>query len=182
MSTPPIDSAKDENPNIGSAKRDGSVFGDEEIIPSLTVIQDWTFTWPRVMARAWIDKTFKTLLLENAEKAFELMGFTNPPLIKNTKLTLWSLLDIKVIEPDQKEIVIKRPDPNPSKATYMPPITAYENIESYLYNGWTQAMLSGQLKMYLTIVLPPAPEPEYQALAVIDYQAAGKVFPITFGF
>ena len=137
MSTPPIDLEKDETRNMEPAIGDGAVEGDEEPDAALSVIKDWSFTWPRVMARAWIDEEFKKLLLNDAENAFELMGFTNVSLIQGTDLRLWSLLDIKVVEPGQKTIVINIPDTEKEQyeSRYVPPLEKFGAIEPYLYNS-----------------------------------------------
>ena len=46
-------------------------------------------------------------------------------------------------------------------------------------NGWLEVLKEKQLRIHVTMELPEAPAQEYQALAVADYVAAGKIYPFT---
>ena len=138
--------------------------GDEPILPAIDLIYNWRAAWLRVVARSWDENeaSFLQLLLDAPKQAFAEMGYTGIAYdTDGTELCLWDLLDIEVVNSE-----------NPEEAKYDP-------VNGYTSNGWNQAVENGRLKMKLTLVRPPAPEPKWRAKAICDLEAAGKVYPIT---
>jgi hypothetical protein len=118
-----------------------------------------------------VDEEFNKLLLTDARAAFKKMGYSGESDISSEGLVdLWKLLDIEVIEPER----------GPSSNYIEPGKQGTEEVDQYTHNGWHQAISEGQLKMKLTLTLPPKPKDDkWNALALGDYDAAGKMYPIT---
>ncbi|MBU2704456.1 hypothetical protein KCM76_00555 [Zooshikella marina] len=152
--------------------------GDESPIDAFEIIFDWQNAWLRAIAIAWNDEIFKKLLVAFPIQALGNIGFSGKGTYRNAhghckEFSLWSLLDLKVIEAttveQQVPITIM-----PTNGEYKPVI----NNSKYTENGWERIIHDGGLKMTLILQIPPAPK-EYQALAIGDYEAAGKIFPVT---
>ncbi|AZZ95637.1 hypothetical protein CWB99_11955 [Pseudoalteromonas rubra] len=148
-----------------------SLAGDEAFLPAVNLIYNWRSTWVRAIARAWVDEEFKKLLVEDAKQAFEKMGFTGTSeILSDGEVDLWNLLDVEV----------KLADDNPDNQYVNPGDSTDANVEQFTHNGWYRAVEEGLLKMKLTLTLPPEPsDPKWNALALGDYEAAGKIYPIT---
>ena len=145
------------------------VVGDEPILPAIELIYNWRSTWLRSIARAWIDPDFKNLLLRDAKEAFREMGYDGVAKTPDGReVDLWSLLEINV-----------EPTDGSSTTRYHPPQENQNYDRSFKYNGWLVAGVTGVMKMHLKIFLPDPPEEKWQALAISDYEAAGRVYPIT---
>ncbi|NQZ06457.1 MAG: hypothetical protein HRT35_04775 [Algicola sp.] len=180
--------------------------GDESILPARDVVFSWQPTWLRAIAVAWADDKFKTLLLKDARSAFKLLGYTGESTVEGKTFSLWNLLNIQVIDSQNVPKTVDIPViPNmPEYKLHPQPHTVtitteqheqneqnvqYEqyqkltlqNVPSYGPNGWFKTINAGGLKMYLVLQLPPKPtDLAITDLALVDYAAAGKVYPFTF--
>ncbi|CAH9049797.1 hypothetical protein PSECIP111951_00036 [Pseudoalteromonas holothuriae] len=145
--------------------------GDEPLLPALNLIYYWRTTWSRVIARAWADEEFNRLLMTDAKEAFKKMGYSGESNMPTEGMVdLWKLLDIEVVKPEE----------SPNSQYLQPEGSTNGDALQYTHNGWHQAINEGLLKMKLTLTLPPKPEDDkWNALALGDYDAAGKMYPIT---
>ena len=145
------------------------VVGDEPILPAIELIYNWRSTWLRCIARAWVDADFKNLLLKDAKEAFREMGYDGKAKTAGGgEVDLWHLLDIEV-----------EPSKGGEAWRYHAPQDNANYDRSFKYNGWLAASAAGVMKMHLKMFLPDAPEEKWQALAISDYEAAGRVYPVT---
>ncbi len=60
-------------------------------------------------------------------------------------------------------------------------VKKYEGNEAYQeqngVNGWIH--MTNELSSHVTMILPPAPAVDEQAIALADYQATGRTYPFT---
>jgi len=167
--------------------KNGMPHGDEPLLPALDIIYSWRSTWLRAIAVAWSDDNFKSVLLDDSQKAFDMLGFTG----QSENVSLWNLLHIKVVEsptdasdPDagvvKVEIPVNHHIYSPKYESVMTDVNGNEKIvQRFEENGWKESVVNGALKMYLILQLPPKPLTDSKDLALIDYDAAGKIYPFT---
>ncbi len=136
--------------------------GNEPLVPGLDIIYNWRYAWMRAIAVAWENEEFKVRLLNNPKEALEELGFTGKSTSGNDKVDLYSLLDIKIEEAEANDN------------------SHYQDKNGDLKgNGWLKAIENGELKMELTLKLPSAPKESQRAIALTEYDAAGKIYPFT---
>ncbi|MCH9672150.1 MAG: BMA_0021/BMA_0022 family TOMM bacteriocin [Gammaproteobacteria bacterium] len=128
--------------------------GDEGILDAFACSDAWQDAWLRAIARAWEDPAFKDKLLTDAAVAFDMLGWTLPV---GLSLNVRDYNGANAYEANEKTT---DPDGN---AVYV--------------NGWSK--MRGELAGEVTVILPPTPPAEQRAMALIDFQASGKVYPFT---
>lgn len=163
--------------------------GDESVLSAAVVLSNWQATWSRAVALAWKDPKFKYELIENPKLVFERLGFSG--IVEEDKkvfYSLWSLLDIVVVDTDKTSVDLSINTPSTS---YEPTTgsmdveikyghsTEIQSLTTYKENGWDKSLQQGALKMTLVIQIPPAPSEADQGIALADYTSAGKVCPFS---
>lgn len=140
------------------SQQSGYLHGDEPLAEAWTVDVKWRAVWLRAIAKAWQDEAYKQRLLTRPEEALREVGYLMPEF-----------------HAEQLQIVVEEV---PAAARPRAEYVQTDSGASKHANGWATA--GNSLRSTLTLRLPPAPPLEDRALAIADYDAAGRVYPFTF--
>jgi hypothetical protein len=161
-----------QNGHIHDVTRSAHKKGDEPLLPAWELNASWRNAWLRAVARAWSDPDFADQLTargkytesrpspgktaRHTKQALLDCGFTFPAFFND-------LLDIEVVPY--------------SEAKGVSATKRYRRGKVSDPNGWIQ--FKSELAAKLTLILPPPPDDEDRAIALADYDAAGRIYPFS---
>jgi len=180
--------------------------GDEPPVEAWRVNFDWRTAWLRAVAKAWQSDEFKRRLVSDPAAAFTELGFTylqSDFLRQQLEVVVLDYTDKGSLEierdPDHPpkaqgerdlteavQLVAMpglryAPEPSPSKDDAASTLSSFGGGNSEkprATNGW--AHFGPNLKQTLVLRLPPKPKKvDEVALALADYDAAGRVYTMT---